>query len=366
MMAAAARLTAQVACTPPEKLMSWPAEDPVWEFCWLRPLRSSGTNGSGLEIRNVHYNGHLVLKRGHVPILNVQYATGGGSCGGANRCYRDWLDLEQSYISDNVCPPPESGNCGYAEPGCPPVTVCEHAGGLDVCDDPPPPPDPPPPACPERVCFTGVSAEKLADRLIMTSQSKAGWYRYTMKWTFHLDGRIEPFFGFAAVNDNCVNFAHRHHAYWRLDFDVDGPAGDIVTEGPDPTAVPPKRGRRPPIIVLPAETMRFSRDPGLTWSLVDAETRRGYRIVPGAETELPADSFSVGDVWLLNYRSTEIDDAGQSGPACAIKVGNFLTGESLSGDVVVWYRTGAFHDSGHLDECHAVGPTLVPLGDWSP
>jgi Cu2+-containing amine oxidase len=199
----------------------------------------------------------------------------------------------------------------------------------------------------------------------MTSQTKAGWYRYLMKWTFHLDGRLEPFFGFSAVTDNCVNYAHRHHAYWRLDFDIDGPAGDVVTEGPDPP-LPPKRGRRPPILVLPAESMRLHGDPELTWSVIDSQTRRGYRIVPGSETELPADTFSVGDLWLLNYRSTEIDDSGQNGPACAIKIGNFLDGESLAGDVVVWYRTGAFHDSGHLDECHTVGPMLEPIGDWSP
>ena len=68
--------------------MSWPARDPVWQFCWLRPADSSGVNGSGIEIRNVHYNGRLVLKRGHVPIVNVQYDTL-GSCGGANHCYRD-------------------------------------------------------------------------------------------------------------------------------------------------------------------------------------------------------------------------------------------------------------------------------------
>ena len=89
-------------------------------------------------------------------------------------------------------------------------------------------------------------------------------------------------------------------------------------------------------------------------------------MLPGAETELPVDTVSVGDVWLLNYRSNEIDDSGQSGPACSIKVGNFLNGESLAGDVVVWYRTGALHESGHLDDCHTVGPMLVPFGDWSP
>ena len=45
--------------------MSWPESNPVWQFCWLRPASSSGTNGSGLELRQVYYNGHLVLKRAH-------------------------------------------------------------------------------------------------------------------------------------------------------------------------------------------------------------------------------------------------------------------------------------------------------------
>src|SRR5262245_63617108 len=67
-----------------EHLMSWPAEAPVWQFCWLRPAQSSGVNGSGVEIRNLYYNGHLVMKQGHVPILNVQYEA--GNCGGASHC----------------------------------------------------------------------------------------------------------------------------------------------------------------------------------------------------------------------------------------------------------------------------------------
>ena len=58
---------AQPACCGDEVLMSWPDADPVWQFCWLRPPDSSGPNGSGLEISNVYYNGHLVMRRGHVP-----------------------------------------------------------------------------------------------------------------------------------------------------------------------------------------------------------------------------------------------------------------------------------------------------------
>ena len=268
--------------------MSWPTVNPVWQFCWVRPTGSSGANGSGLEIRHAYYNGHLVLKRGGVPILNVKYDPGG--CGGPSLCYRDWLTTEHSYLSDNVI------STGYAEPTCPPVTVCDDPTGVDTCDIVPPPPD-----C-TRTCFQGVSAEKLADRLILTSQNEAGWYRYTMKWTFYLDGRIQPTFGFTAVSDPCINHTHRHHAYWRFDFDIDGPDGDVVTEGPNPGGAPGRPGPRPPSVVLSTEAMRRNNRPNLTWSVVDSTTKRGYRVVPGDETELPADSFSVGDVWLLELR----------------------------------------------------------------
>jgi hypothetical protein len=352
LLACASHVSAQPSCiNSNENLMSWPTNNPVWQFCWVRPTGSSGANGSGLEIRQAYYNGHLVLKRGHVPILNVKYDPGG--CGGTGLCYRDWLTTEHSYLSNNPI------STGYAEPTCPPVTVCEDPTGIDACDI-----NPPPPGC-TRECFQGVSAEKLPDRLILTSQNEAGWYRYTMKWIFYLDGRIQPRFGFTAVADPCTNFTHRHHAYWRLDFDIDGPDGNVVTEGPNPSALPGRPGPKPPSVVISTEAMRRNNRPDLTWTIVDSATKRGYRIVPGDETELPADTFSVGDVWLLNYNANEIDDTGQ-GPGCAAKISNFVNGESLANDLVLWYRTGALHAGGDLDHCHVVGPTLVPVGDWSP
>ncbi len=335
---AAVPAAAQPACAGDEHLMSWPDTDPVWQFCWVRPAQSSATRGSGIDLRNVYFNGHLVLKQAHMPILNVQYLPGG--CG----CFRDWMNIEVRFQSDNEISP------GYSEPTVPPVTVCDVGGtGGDVGS------------------FTGVAAEKLADQLILTTQAEAGWYRYAMKWKFHLDGRIEPIIGFAAIADSCIAFTHKHHAYWRFDFDIDGAAGDVVTEGPNPSAGRGRPGPRYPTVSLPTEAMRRLDKPGMVWSVADATTRRGYRLVPGAETELPADSFSVGDVWLLKYNPNEIDDSGQSGPGCAIKFNNYLNPpEGLATDLVLWYRTGAVHTGGDLGDCHEVGPTLVPFGDWSP
>jgi hypothetical protein len=341
-VASAAPVCAQPACSlQGEHLMSWPTDAPVWQFCWLRPNDSSGTNGSGLEIRNVYYNGHEVMKRGHVPMLNVQYTQTSCGC----NCYRDWEDQQDSFIADNIITPHV-----YAEPTQPVQTVCDVGGGADVCS----------PGQPN--CFDGVAAEKLIDRLILTTQFAAGWYRYTMKWRFYIDGRIELAFGFSAVSAGCVSCTHKHHAYWRLDFDIDG-APNIVTEGPAPTAGRP--GPRPRIVALPTETMRLRNYPGISWSVTDPAAQRGYRLVPGVESSLPADTFSKGDLWALKYKANEIDD-GQGLLTCPVSFAPWLNGESLDGDVVLWYRSGWLHVGGDLADCDLVGPTLYPVGDWSP
>jgi hypothetical protein len=252
------------------------------------------------------------------------------------------MDQEVRFQADNVIFP------GYAEPTSPPLTVCETGGGGGDIGS-----------------FTGVAAEKLADRLILTTQTEAGWYRYTMKWRFYLDGRIEPVFGFAAINSSCIAFGHTHHVYWRFDFDIDTAANAVVLESPKPV-IGPNPGPPVPPVTLSTETMRLNTAGGLSWSIHNSTTGRGYRVIPGHEAELPADGFSVGDAWFLRYKANELDDTGQPGTSCPINIGGFLNGETTSSDVVMWYRGGAFHEAGDLDNCHWASPTLVPFGDWGP
>ena len=92
-------------------LMSWPAGDPVWEFCWRRPEDSAPSpNGSGVELFEVNYNGHRVFDRISAPILNVEYDSGG--CG----CFRDWLDQEIRFEAVGL--PCENGYCELIQPAC--------------------------------------------------------------------------------------------------------------------------------------------------------------------------------------------------------------------------------------------------------
>jgi hypothetical protein len=308
----------------PGHLIDWPAANPVWRVCWVSPENSSGIDGSGLELTWVAYQGRLVLGRAHAPILNVKYDPGG--CGGRDLSYRDWANELERFEADGVVFP------GYAEPTAPPVTVCENPG-TDVGS------------------FYGVAAEKLADRLILSTQLRAGWYRYIQAWTFHLDGRLEPSFRFTAIDNSCTPLPHYHNVYWRFDFDVDGDNDDLVEEYGSGTWTP-----------LTTEAQRL-RDPasGRKWRVRDTATNSFWEIVPGPLDDV-ADAWAVADLWALAYGGSELDDGGATrGHGGDIAhLGKYVNGQSInSKDIVVWYR-GGFRHEGPAD-CEVVGPSLVPV-----
>jgi hypothetical protein len=317
-------------CSAPNKI-EWPTVNPVWSLCWVSPPDSSGIDGSGLELRHVFYKGKRVFWRAHVPVLNVQYDPGG--CGGPSLSYRDWQTELAPFAATNVIAP------GYAEPATPPATVCDHPGT-------------------DAGTFAGVAVEKRSDRLILTTQMSAGWYRYVQTWTFHLDGTIEPRLGFTAVDYPCTTLPHTHHAYWRFDFDIDGAADDVIEQ-------------RRRLWWFP---IWFWRDVDAEFSAIatplrerrirDATTGRGYRVIPGSHDGV-ADAWAVADVWGLRYHDDEIDDGGATGGPTgdAVHVSDYLTGESIEReDVVLWYHASHRHAGGI--GCQMSGPTLKPVGFW--
>src|SRR5690606_13039415 len=84
-------------CVGSESKLSWPAVNPIWEMCWLDPSDSIGPRGSGMELRNVYWNGQLVLRRAHAPMLFAEYRGGAGG-----DCYRDWKDVRTSTLAAAV------------------------------------------------------------------------------------------------------------------------------------------------------------------------------------------------------------------------------------------------------------------------
>ncbi len=297
----------------------------LWRFLAVRPSASSGTSGSGIELRYVDYRGRRVLYQAHVPILNVLYD--GNLCGP----YRDW-QYEEGMIKasgTNVAP-------GFLLCPSPAKTILDT--GSDTGN------------------FLGTAIYVQGQEVVLVSELEAGWYRYVSEWRLHANGTIRPRFAFDATSSSCVCNKHHHHVYWRLDFDIRTAGGNRVREFNDPPIVPAGNWHTKQF-----EVMRF-RDAShhRRWRVEHAASGAGYDILPGANDGTAAgDPYAVGDLWFLRWHPGELDDEPTTGTR--IQIGKHMNGEPIAGqDVVVWYGAHFTHDvtGPHVD--HVVGPTLVP------
>jgi hypothetical protein len=305
--------------------ITWPTVNPVWDFCWTRPATSALANGEGIRISAVKYKGVTILKDGGVPVLNVQYVPGG--CGGGGRCFRDWFNSERSFA---CAPSPSAGFCTGTTTAV--ATVCNHPGT-------------------DAGTFSGVAVEDLGSKLRLTSQAQAGWYRYISTWEFFPDGTLRPGMDITSVNNSCVGFTHTHHAYFRLDFDIDGSAGDFVDEVTEGAAS--KRVTAEKSYVDSGAARSF-------WRLGSAGSQtRVFVSRSDGDDAASGDSFAAADGWVLAYKSSELTDSSTSG--CAINL-PFANGENVdNADLVLWARSGHVHqgEAGGISHvCFTFGPVI--------
>jgi len=188
---------------------------------------------------------------------------------------------------------------------------------------------------------------------------EAGWYRYIQEWRFHVDGTIRPRFKFTATSNSCVCKVHNHHCYWRLDFDLHTPINNLVEEYNNPPIIPNTNWHKK------VYEIKRLRDYGRhrKWRVSNTQSGEVYEIVPGP-TDGVADAYGRGDLWVLRYHPTEIDDGG-SGVGTAADIDKFVNGEFVENqDVVIWYGAHFRHivsEQGPA-ECHEVGPNLTGCG----
>jgi len=315
----------------------------LWTFTVVRPAASTGTNGSGIELRNVSYRNKSVLYRAHVPILNVKYDADGVSAG-CGPTYRDWQNQENCFQATGSDPVP-----GFRLCTSPATTILDT--GTDAGN------------------FRGVAIYVDGLEVVLVSEMSAGWYRYISMWRLHADGTIRPRFGFAATDNPCTCHPHHHHCYWRLDFDISAPTPNLVEEFNDPPIIPGTNWHKK------LYEIRRQKDPAhkRKWRVTNPSTGAGYTIVPGPN-DGTADSYGVGDLWVLRYHGStppptgEVDD-GQgfttSEAASMAHLDNFKNGEVVENqDVVIWYAAHFFHDEHYGGGGgHIVGPDLIPF-NW--
>jgi Copper amine oxidase, enzyme domain len=304
----------------------------VWKFLLVRPAASSGTNGSGIELRFVDYRGKRLLYRAHVPILNVKYDN--DACGP----YRDWQDQEGMIQADGSDVAP-----GFRLCPTPAKTILDS--GSDTGN------------------YLGVAIYVQGQEVVLVSEMEAGWYRYISLWRLHANGTIRPRFGFSAVSSSCVCNVHHHHVYWRFDFDVRTAGNNVVREFNDPPLVGSSNWHDKNYEI------RRDRNPARKrkWRVENKSTGEAYDIVPGASdgvaTASPDWPFPRGDVWIVRYHGSEIDDGVAAiGPPYEAGLDAWLNGEPINGaDVVVWYGAHFTHDLAHEEPGsfgHVVGPDL--------
>lgn len=314
------------------------AGEVLWSFIAVRPAASSGTNGSGIELRAVTYKGKRVLRRAHVPILNVRYD--GDACGP----FRDWQWQEGMIKARGSDRAPGFRLC--TEPA---KTIFDS--GSDAGD------------------YLGVAVYVDGDEVVLVSELEAGWYRYISLWRLGANGTIKPRFMFGAVRNSCVCNVHHHHVYWRFDFDVVTGAHNSVREFNDP----PLQGQSSRWHTLSHEIRRPRNSAHKRkWRVVNGVSGESYTLSPGSEDGV-RDSFGVGDLWALRYRAAaQIDDGvgfTTDLDEARAHIDGFVNGESIAdSDVVLWYSAHFTHDvqgeqDGGEDHGHIVGPDLVP-GGW--
>lgn len=311
----------------------------LWDLLVVRPSHSSGTNGSGVELRRVDYRRQRVLARAHVPVVNVEYGPDGVSAG-CGPTHRDWAHEEGCFTApgSDVAP-------GFRLCTGPPTTILDS--GTDGGD------------------FRGVAIRLDGDELVIVSQLQAGWYRYVSEWRLLADGTIRPRFGFAAVDNPCTCDAHAHHVYWRFDFDILGHANNLVQEHNDPPIIGTSNWHTTRYEVRRARHAAANR----FWRVRSIRSSQGYSLMPGPG-DGEADPYGIGDVWILRYHDSELDDGqgytDDQGLSRA-NIDRFVSGESVERqDVVLWYATHFRHptDGDDTDDADGagrrVGPDLVP------
>src|SRR5262249_43789531 len=241
-------------------------------------------DGTGLELTDVCYKNELILQRAEVPVLNVKYDT---ICGP----YRDVLYSEDCFKATGTDVAP---GIRVTSGGRRPSTLCESSPPSDVGN------------------FNGVAIHDQGDALWLVTETNAGWYRYIMEYRLHLDGTIEPIFGFGATANGCTCNVHTHHAYWRFEWAIGGVSGDPGTGWNTSGRVNPSTGLYAPVsaegkFIRPR--VGGERD---LWRIRSPQTGTEYIVRPNPfDGSALNDAYAKGDYWALAWHAFEINDPNQ-------------------------------------------------------
>jgi Copper amine oxidase, enzyme domain len=279
-----------------------------WQF------RYEVVNRAGISLRNVRFRGKTILDRANMPVIRVKYDGTPPPCGP----YADRIS-GSNLVTDNNC---DNGQ-----------KVCQRtfsAGGRDWLE--------------------------------VSGRAFIGSYDIIQAWYLARDvGEIQPVMfsrGLQCDGD------HQHHAYWQLDFDMDGSANDQaflhVASLPD-VGYGPGWSR-----YAIEENTRRNPDENPSWFVRDAQTLLGALVRPGPN-DGPRDAFSNINAAVRRYRSSEVGPWPPWAFGASGELG-YNNGENVvSKDNILWYVAHLWHEvaEGH-DEYHSVGPIIRISSEFAP
>ena len=265
-----------------------------WQIRW------EVADNAGIGLRDVRFNNRTLLYRANIPVIRVKYD--GDRCGP----YADritWSNLS----TDNSCHNNQK--------------ICQRT-------------------------FTFAGREWLE----ISGRAFIGSYDMVQAWFFTRDGEMQPRLFSRGLQ---CNVDHGHHAYWQLDFDMDGSPNDQAF-----LHLPsfPNSGFGPGWFRYSNE-FDSRRNPAErpTWFVRDAQTLFGTFIQPSSD-DGPHDGFSSINAAIRRYHGNE---AGPWPFGASGELG-YINGENvISQDNVQWYVGHLWHRASEgPDHYHAVGPII--------
>ncbi|MCJ0868943.1 hypothetical protein [Streptomyces sp. AP-93] len=276
--------------------INWPWEDPIWTFHWW----IADFPGEGTVFSQVKYRGRKIFHKASVPLIRVHYDGNHGP-------YKDSLNAHNlSYIK---------------------IYQCQISGLLTLAVD---------------AYHKGGSL---------------GRYHLLNRWLFLSDGTILPQLHSAGLQHDAN---HRHHVYWRFDFDIDGASSDLALYHSNWAL---DWGYGPGWWPIESESWLLKSPGERAWAVMNTPNGPGYVITPGP-FDGRADSFSLADAYVLRYRGSE-DLQGALGSRYSDDLKTLMKEMESTDktDIVFWYIAHlphVAHDNG--DEWHVCGPILRRFG----
>ncbi len=238
---------------------------------------------------------------------------------------------------------------------------------------------------------TGVWHEEGRDLLLYTV-NKVSWYEYITEWRFSSDGTVSANVGATGslspgdydagdgrgwpIGKGAADYAvsHSHNVFWRLNFGLDGGAGDRIEQYDSAVTPPPAQGSPTTRTTRTPVTRELAGDAAdmRWWRVVSAKGRntdghaRSWEIVPGPTARHAGRPYTRHDVYFTQNRACEqfaSNNTLDCGPNAPDSVDEWVNGETLA-NPVVWVHIGFHHIARDEDQqpmpVHWQGFQLAP------